>query len=146
MENDQVLEAEARLYRPPDSSPPPYPINHEEHLGRDAIKVAHGGIEVMEDEETPLLSSDDDARLDTVRSIPEESNSRPPPLWSGERDFDGLPWWKRPSVRTKHTISRNAILTFNTTGLLVDAPLSNIYPRLWGNNRPKAQSHRLFNM
>ena len=97
MENDHVLEAEARLYNPPNASPPMYPRNHQEHLGHDAVKVAYGAIEITEDEDTPLLSR---SLNSAGRSISEEPNDRPPPpLWSGERDFDGIPWWKRPSVR-----------------------------------------------
>ena len=111
MENDQVLEAEARLYRPQSSSPPPYHQQHQEHLGQDAVKVAYGGVDILEDEDTPLLSRDPDARRDIGRATtPEDPDDRPPPTWSGERDFDGLPWWKTPSVRAESTRLRNMIL------------------------------------
>lgn len=99
METDQALEAEAELdtiARNRSSS------TYSKWRGRDPVQTAAGGFESHGDigpEEIPLLpesptqeSSDSDGSTyigDT------EPNSQE---WSGAHDFDGLPWWKKPSV------------------------------------------------
>ena len=52
-------------------------------------------------EETPLLLTDEDEELGDGTSPP---NCDEPPLfvvWDGFRDFEGLPWYKQPSVGTR---------------------------------------------
>ncbi|KAI9810136.1 MAG: hypothetical protein M1827_006662 [Pycnora praestabilis] len=46
----------------------------------------------IEDEESPLLTEDDDDG-----GTPREGHGKHP-SWHGEGDFDGLPWWNRPSI------------------------------------------------
>jgi hypothetical protein len=60
--------------------------------------VLFGGVEAPEDsqhEATPLITKssrdgEDDPEADGDGYVP----------WSGEHDYDGLPWWKKPSVST----------------------------------------------
>ena len=68
------------------------------------MQAAVGGFESHGDvdhEETPLLPnspgqkpSDSDGPTDV------EDTELEPPEWSGAHDFDGLPWWKKPSVNS----------------------------------------------
>ncbi|KAI4192673.1 MAG: hypothetical protein LQ348_003074 [Seirophora lacunosa] len=49
-------------------------------------------------EDTPLLvrSSDNVAGLNTAPSFSDDGSNAP--TWSGARDFEGRPWWKKPSI------------------------------------------------
>ena len=101
MENDQAFAADAALQLP--SSKPPPPPYHGGHAGRTGAIAASGGVESHKDtdyEDTPLLSRDIDDD-DDVASTPhvEDGGDRGPPGWSGERDFEGRPWWNKPSVQ-----------------------------------------------
>ena len=58
------------------------------------VKVSHDGRY----EETPLLSRDIDADSETLLGIPDESDEPSSTTWSGAKDFEGRPWWNRPSV------------------------------------------------
>ena len=49
-------------------------------------------------EETPLLSRDIDADSETLLGNPDESDDPSATKWSGAKDFEGRPWWNRPSV------------------------------------------------
>ena len=69
--------------------------------GHDTVKASLGGFESereIHNEESPLLSPN---RVDGSREASSEgvNGPREPPRWDGERDFEGLPWWKKPSVR-----------------------------------------------
>ena len=48
-------------------------------------------------EEAPLLSRDVDGDSDTLLSD-FESGGDTTQIWSGAKDFEGRPWWNRPSV------------------------------------------------
>ena len=50
------------------------------------------------DEETPLLSSDHEVE-GTIASEDRPGVTRRTPKWDGEGDFEGRPWWNKPSVR-----------------------------------------------
>ena len=65
----------------------------------DGAKEAHNGRY----EDTPLLSRDVDAESETC-SDGHENRNEAALAWSGARDFEGRPWWNRPSV------SLNALL------------------------------------
>ena len=69
--------------------------------GHGPVKATSGGSEIereIPDEERPLISSD---REDRVGEEPEHGagETRGPPKWEGEADFEGRPWWNKPSVR-----------------------------------------------
>lgn len=81
MADEGILEEEATI-----DSRLEYQRPRRAHQAQDAINVEP-------DERSALLDfSDADASS-------ERSGSSDPPVWHGDRDFDGLPWWKRPSVR-----------------------------------------------
>ena len=99
MENEQAINAEAELdalARNRSSS------SQSPDKGRDAIQATNGGLEWQKDmagEESPLLSKQpgqSQSASDQASDI--EDREEGPPEWSGAHDFDGLPWWKRPSV------------------------------------------------
>jgi len=98
MENDQVFEAERDvdvLFKMRSQS-----SQHSKHDGRDALQAALGGFETQKagrTETTPLLSQE--ARDPHETAGDEDADPRGPSKWSGERDFEGLHWWKKPSVR-----------------------------------------------
>ena len=94
MENEEVFQADAE-------------INGLEHVFsrslRRPVNKGHDTIEVTparrtHDEESPLLSS---SREDQGGQAPEygAGEIREPPKWDGEGDFEGRPWWNKPSVR-----------------------------------------------
>ena len=90
MENEEVFEADAE-------------INGLEHVrSRSSYRSTQKGHNRdgaglasernNHDEETPLLSSDhesEDRPGETRRTL----------KWDGEGDFEGRPWWNKPSVR-----------------------------------------------
>ena len=96
MENEEVFQADAELHGLAHMDlRSSYPTKQK---GHDIAKAALRGIQVERDissEESPLLSrnSEDRDREASEREI------RGPPKWDGERDFEGLSWWKKPSVR-----------------------------------------------
>lgn len=47
-------------------------------------------------EETPLLERDSDGSGESSAS--DNGDERGAPEWSGARDFEGIPWWRKPSV------------------------------------------------
>ena len=65
------------------------------------MKVASGelaGLETERDvssEDSPLLPNRDNEE-ESEHSAGETSQ---PPKWDGEADFEGRPWWNKPSVR-----------------------------------------------
>lgn len=58
------------------------------------VKESHKGRY----EETPLLSRDIDADSETLWGNPDESDDPSATRWSGAKDFEGKPWWNKPSV------------------------------------------------
>lgn len=68
--------------------------------GHDAVTAASGGFEVFKDteyESAPLLDRDDedgDGRLES----PNGDGQRGRVEWEGEKDFEGRPWWNKPSI------------------------------------------------
>ena len=99
MENEEAFQADAE-------------INGLEHVysrsshrvkneGHDTAKAALGVADPERDvhsEDSPLLSS---SREDGGREASEHGagQTRGPPEWDGEGDFEGCPWWRKPSVR-----------------------------------------------
>lgn len=108
MENDQVFAADAALSLPSNPAPPPY--DERRHAGRTFATAASGGVDTHKDadyEATPLLSRDVDDDHGARAHRHEDDDDRGPPVWSGERDFEGLPWWNKPSVC--HSLSRLSV-------------------------------------
>lgn len=99
MENDQVFAADAALrITASKAAPPPY---HRENTARTVVTAANGGAEAHKDadyENTPLLLRDPDEGCGAPAPRHEDDEDRGPPGWSGERDFEGRPWWNKPSV------------------------------------------------
>ncbi len=99
METDQAFEAEAELdtlARNRSSSA------HSKRKGHDAVQAAVGGFgshEDIESEDAPLLANSPTQKYsDRGGSAYVGDTESSPPEWSGAHDFDGLPWWKTPSV------------------------------------------------
>ena len=99
MENEQVFQAETEIaelnkHLSRDS--------RRSHDGYDAVQAAVGGFDTRPpiiSERTRLLGQEQsDSRSDT------HEGGNPPPdgndglAWDGEHEFDGLPWYKKPSV------------------------------------------------
>lgn len=77
--------------------------------GHNTIKEVLGGFESERDihnEESPLLSPD---RGNGVREASEQGagETMGPPKGDGEGDFEGRPWWNKPSVRTPLSLHMN---------------------------------------
>ncbi|KAL8733215.1 MAG: hypothetical protein Q9166_002232 [cf. Caloplaca sp. 2 TL-2023] len=49
-------------------------------------------------EETPLLERDLCSEEDSSDDSSDDGSKRSAPDWSGARDFEGRPWWKKPSM------------------------------------------------
>ena len=95
MENEEVFQADAELngleYTDSRSS------RRSTQKGHDPVKAALGGLEAerdIHDEDTPLLVSN---REDSSQRGASETSG--PPKWDREGDFEGRPWWNKPSVR-----------------------------------------------
>lgn len=92
MENDGFVEVEADIERIVRNR-----SEHERrrHLGRDSSLVA--GITYGDDssEDTPLLGKDAGQIPQTESALDGDAAS----AWPGQADFDGLPWYRQPSVR-----------------------------------------------
>ena len=101
MENDQPFELDADLGAL--SSLTSYSRQRSSHKGQDALEAAFGRSgthKERDDEDTPLLQRDNDEEVGVGANAEHEGDDgREPPSWEGERDFEGQPWWKAPSVR-----------------------------------------------
>lgn len=93
MENDQVFTGSANIDTTSALRSRP------SQRGHDAVMAASGGFEVLRDtdyERTALLArneQDHDSPED-----PSEDRQRGSVEWEGENDFEGRPWWNKPSV------------------------------------------------
>ncbi|KAF2803994.1 MFS general substrate transporter [Mytilinidion resinicola] len=67
---------------------------------RDDDRVDKGGITNLEQydstEESPLLGDGSSSHYGSVSTFGDGEHAVP--AWQGMRDFNGLPWWKKPSV------------------------------------------------
>lgn len=101
MENEEVFEADAEINGLEQSrSRSSYRYTQK---GHHTVTATLEGFESERDnhnEESPLLSTE---RGDGGVQVSEHgaSETRGPPEWDGERDFEGRPWWNKPSVRMK---------------------------------------------
>lgn len=100
MENDQVFEAEADIeaFESVDSGSRP----RSSHKGHDTLKAAFGSFEPERErdhERTPLLPRENGQNRMNGRGLKNgNGDRRESPSWDGERDFEGRPWWNKPSV------------------------------------------------
>ena len=73
------------------------------YKGQDALDAAFGqskSHKERDQEDTPLLQRDSEEGVGGGGNAEHEGDDgRAPPSWEGERDFEGRPWWKKPSVR-----------------------------------------------
>jgi hypothetical protein len=92
-------------------------------------------MDPREDENVPLLINvaSDDAEEDT-------SNKQTPQRWALETEFDGLSWWRKPSVSSILLIANKQK---NLADIFLDILASSwIFPLqlgIWRNRRPSTQ-------
>lgn len=98
MENDQIMAAEADIDAV--STPQLRRIDRPPHRAHDAAMEVASAIESQKSsdhEDTPLLArtlDEDYVRSDNAGSERESEQLE----WTGARDFEGRPWWNKPSV------------------------------------------------
>ena len=101
MENDQPFELDAEINAPGRLTS--RSRRRSSHKGRDALEAAFGpsaSHKERDHENTPLLQRDSNEEAEAGEDTEYGGeDGRAPPSWEGERDFEGRPWWKRPSVR-----------------------------------------------
>lgn len=94
MENEQVFEVVTNIESSTKLRSNP------SRRGHDMLKIAADGIEIQSnsnDERATLLARTRDvSEAENEGSNPHEENGENE--WSGDKDFAGRPWWKRPSV------------------------------------------------
>lgn len=93
MENDQVFTGSANIDTASALRSRP------SQRGHDAVMAASGGFEARRDtdyERTALLARDE--RSQDSLEDPSQDSQRGGVEWEGEHDFEGRPWWNKPSV------------------------------------------------
>ena len=97
MENNEAFETEIDLTPSPSRSQ-----NRALSPDQAAFAAGYGTIDPPDhapQENDPFLGHPERISNDTARTTEYGNNGSPgPPEWSGERDFEGLPWWRTPSV------------------------------------------------
>ena len=136
MENEEAFQADAEingLERMHSRSSHP-----SENKGHATVKGAPGRH--THDEESPLLSS---SREDEGEEASEHGagETRGPPNWDGEGDFEGRPWWNKPSVRIPDLNTNRQRLTSSV--VLAPSSILLLHSSIWWHDRPKSQSNRL---
>jgi len=99
MENDQIIAANAGIDSV--SRPRSRHVDRPAHRAHDAVMKVAGAIETYKSkdhEDTPLLARniDEDYERRSVDADSEHESEQPE--WTGARDFEGRPWWNKPSV------------------------------------------------
>ena len=96
MENEEVFEADAEINGLEQMrSRSTHRSTRKRHDTEDADFASERN---NHDEETPLLLPDhENEGRDVSEDRPDET--RRTPKWDGEGDFEGRPWWNKPSVR-----------------------------------------------
>ena len=98
MENNDAFQAEVEIDAFNSSTSTQRPLTSSTKFSASAYEaISSSGLNSEENE--PLLARIK-SRIDDATRVGNESENgeREPPTWSGERDFEGLPWWKTPSV------------------------------------------------
>ena len=108
--------AEQNFDNAPNRSPP-YEVGHSFRHSREIKRDRTEARRTVSTEDTPLLSRGPDSLPSAGTSTPdaEEIDDRDPPAWSGERDFEGRPWWNKPNVREAAHLRFVTILTYYAT-------------------------------
>ena len=97
MENDFV-EGELET-----TNPPPYRRRRTPNPDGKIKRLASTGSDISRaepDESSPLLSR----TFEFEDSPTPNGDDRPPPTWYGERDHEGKPWYRTPSVSSIQTL------------------------------------------
>ena len=101
MENDQPFEVDADLGAL-------HQLNSQSrqrssHKGQDALEAMSrrfGSHKESDDENTPLLGRDGELDVDIGENVDNGGDDGRAPASSGTQDdFEGRPWWNKPSVR-----------------------------------------------
>ena len=90
-------------------------------------------------EEAPLLSRDIDGDSDTLISDFDSSGDTTP-TWSGAKDFEGRPWWNRPSVRL-NAVDNNYTSIDNALAVLATPAILPLHARLRWHHCPQTQPY-----
>ena len=129
--------------------------DHTSINGGDVVPTAHGRAPAARgraassgEEETPLLGYSEDSRSSytTPGSISDGGDGGDErdndDKWAGSADFDGLPWWKRPSVccRIIPALTRMRLLT-SAPGILAITAVYPLYLSFRWNNRSETQPY-----
>ena len=129
MENEEVFQADAGINVLSRLS------HRSENKGHDTL---NGSGRHTHDEESPLLSS---SREDEGEDEHGASEVREPPKWYGERDFEGRPWWKKPSVRFPDpNINKQRLIS---SVVLAPSSVLLLHSGIRWHHRPKNQPNRL---
>ena len=136
MENEEVFQADAEMngleHMYSRSS------HRSENKGHNTVKVTPGRH--TDGEESPLLSS---SRGDEGEEASENGagETRGPPKWDGEGDFEGRPWWNKPSVRILDPNTNKQRLTSSV--VLAPSSVLLLHSGIRWHDRPQNQPHRL---
>ena len=133
MENNEAFEAEAALEVRER-------VQRSKRRGNGTVKLTNGGSGSRKEndyDDTPLLSREVDHDYGSSSEALEDGDGRAPPEWSGERDFEGKPWWNKPSVCSATWMLMNKSLT-RSSGFLAVTTFPSIHPRMGGNRHPPA--------
>lgn len=101
MENDQVFAAEADIETRFGHDPSlRHAVRHRVAAdGRKPLAAASTSRKRVNQEDTPLLAREEEDEDDDASTGHDGDNVQTEePSWPGERDFEGKPWWNRPSV------------------------------------------------
>ena len=135
MENEEVMDAEARLYQKNNTDDP-------RDMDTQTVDTLTAG---PVSEETALLG-------DTGKRRDSQPGSPPPPNPWYDPQFEGLPWYRRPGVCTifflvESVSARDCILRVSElhrltcTDLLDHLTVLHCHSSLWRNNSYKIDSH-----
>lgn len=96
--NEGIIDGEADVQQRLDHEAQ---FGSEAHRAEHATLIARGGIHTRSadaDERSPLLGkSQDGAAAEAGQTEPSLADAQEEE-WPGQRDFDGVPWWRKPSV------------------------------------------------
>ena len=108
--------AEQNFDNAPNKFPPPYEVGHPFRHTNESKRDRTEARRTISTEDTPLLSRDPDSLSSAGSLTPgaEEIDDRGPPAWSGERDFEGRPWWNKPNVREATHLNVMTMFTYHT--------------------------------
>jgi hypothetical protein len=97
---------------------------------KDSLRRNAGMNKISTDEVTPLLDSGSG-------SSEEDSEDRTVTEWAGHADFEGVTWWRKPSVRTKKSIVPESKLI--SVDVLATGPFLPPHTCHWRHHGPQAQ-------